>query len=546
MPVWAGNRVRLPTRLRALFEAVPFLAVLVIVLGIPITLLVVYAFRNSTFLGVAPGYTFAHFRDVFSNVADRRLIANSLVALGIVLVSGIASFLVRVYAWGTILGTNGLVNRALELLHVIHQPLGFLFFGYFAIVLTMVYVYLPIATLLMYSAMAEIDPRSLEASRDLGAGRWRTALRTVAPQARSGLLGAFVLTAILAASDYVTPSLVGGIRGEMVGAVIRDTVLINGDFPSASALSVVFIISLMIVLAVLVGGWLGSRSLRIRAFRYLDRLAAGTGRLVPDRVSRTSFSRPATFALLVYLILPAFVVLVFSFNSADGLGLPWRGFTVAWYGRIIRTAGFTDAFRTSVEVAAVAVTVAVLVGLPAAFALRDSRGWLSRIIRAGIFLPYVIPGVMIGAAVITTASDRGLRLGVGPTILVHILLSAPLIILVVYARLVGMDPKIVEAARDLGSTPARAFANVTLPLILPSIIGAALLAVAYSLDELIVTTFTIGTSSTVPIWLFSQAREGFNPGINALGVMLSCGTLIIFAAVIAVLRRTVSPRAGSV
>jgi ABC-type spermidine/putrescine transport system permease subunit II len=123
------------------------------------------------------------------------------------------------------------------------------------------------------------------------------------------------------------------------------------------------------------------------------------------------------------------------------------------------------------------------------------------------------------------------------TALAHVLLIAPIVILVVHARLSTMDPVLMEAARDLGSSSRQALRRITLPLILPSIVGAALLAAAYSLDEILVTTFTIGTDSTVPVWLLGQARVGFTPGINALGVMLLSATLIMFALAVSASRR---------
>ena len=103
--------------------------------------------------------------------------------LGVVLAAGIASFLVRVYTWGTILGRNGLANSALERAHVIDDPLDFIFFGPFAVAVTMLYVYLPIGILMVHGAMQDVDPRTVEAARVMGAGRWRAAFGVVAPQA---------------------------------------------------------------------------------------------------------------------------------------------------------------------------------------------------------------------------------------------------------------------------------------------------------------------------------------------------------------------------
>ena len=104
------------------------------------------------------------------------------------------------------------------------------------------------------------------------------------------------------------------------------------------------------------------------------------------------------------------------------------------------------------------------------------------------------------------------------------------------SRLALLDPELGHAARDLGSTPARSFRTVTLPLILPSLLGAALVGAAFSLDEIFVTTFTIGAGSTLPLWILSQARVGFDPGLNALGMMLVAATLLLPLAAFAVYR----------
>ena len=113
--------------------------------------------------------------------------------------------------------------------------------------------------------------------------------------------------------------------------------------------------------------------------------------------------------------------------------------------------------------------------------------------------------------------------------MVHVVLLVSEITLIVYARLSGLDARLVEAARDLGASAVGALRSITLPLLLPAIVGAALLGAAFSLDEIFVTTFTLGPDNTLPIWLFGQARRGFTPGINAVGVMLLVGTLVSFA-----------------
>jgi ABC-type spermidine/putrescine transport system permease subunit II len=550
----------------------PFLVLLLLVLGAPFVLLVTYSFRATTFLGAGAGPTLSQYTSIVDSASTLRTCAYSLavgvivavvvtslafvlayaitfrfrrrwqlVALGLVIAASVASYVVRVYAWATILGTNGVINEALIKIGLIHHPLGFLLFGYFAIVVTMVYVYMPIAVLLVYAAMQEIDPKSLDASRDLGAGRWRTALRVVAPQARVGLMTAFGLTMILACADFVTPSLVGGVRGEMVGSVILSLATTSGDYPGAAALAMFYLVLVLAAVALLWVILKMSAKPRVSATRRMDQLAARVARIAPARLARISFSRIAAGLLLIYLVFPTLVVIFFSFNSGGAVGFPWTGFSLHWYSHLFSEEGFSSAVMTSIRIGLVAVALSILIGVPAGFALARSGSKMAKTLRVGVAVPYVLPGVLIGAAMLTFAIDQGLTLGTTVTTLAHMCIVAPVIILVITARLSGMDPRLIDAARDLGSSPVRALRTVTLPLIVPALLGAALLALAYSLDELIITTFTIGSGTTLPIWLFSQARAGFNASINALGVLVMCGTVGLFALAALLMRATMIP-----
>jgi spermidine/putrescine transport system permease protein len=156
----------------------------------------------------------------------------------------------------------------------------------------------------------------------------------------------------------------------------------------------------------------------------------------------------------------------------------------------------------------------------------------------------VIPGVLLGSALLVSSRETGVALGLSATAIVHVMLLVSEITLITYARLTGIDSHLVEAARDLGASPSRALRSVTLPLLLPAIVGAALFAAAYSLDEIFVTSFTLGSENTLPVWLFGQARIGFTPGINAVGVMLLFGTLLAFTLAVLIGRRSVLSTGG--
>lgn len=556
------------SRLGTAVQVSPFMALVVALIGIPFLLLITYSFRESSFLGVGGGPTLDQYKQIFESTGDLRVMTKTLavalsvaaastamafviayaitfrmrrrtalVALGIVVASGVASFLVRIFAWGIVLSPNGLINSTLGSIGLIDSPFEFLYLSQFAIVVTMTYVYLPIAALIVYSAMQEIDPRSVEASRDLGAGRWRTIARVIAPQARVGLFAAFALTLVLAGADFVTPGIVGGTSGTMVGAAVQNRALPGGDLPGAAALALSFVaIVIMLMLVLFLAGKL-LRPLFARAGRALNPMIARVAKRMP--ASDRSISLPLSILLLVYLMVPTILVIVFSFNSSSTVGLPLTGFTTDWYPEIVSRVGFTDALRGTLLVTSIAVVGSLLIGIPVAFALRKLHGAWSRLLWIAVVLPFVIPGALVGSALLVTTSEVGVSLGLVLTALVHLILVVSVIVIVVYARLAEMDRHLVEAARDLGGSAWHALRTVTLPLLLPSIIGGAVLGAAYSLDEIFITTFTIGTDNTVPIWLFGQARLGFTPGVNALGVLLLVGTLLAFTFAVLVARRSV-------
>lgn len=525
---------------------------------IPALVLTTYAFRETTFLGVGPGPTLEQFRRLFDQptfwTLTRRtvgigLVVGPLVTLlsfvmaygikfrysrragrrifAVVLAAGIASFLVRIFAWATVLNANGLVNQTLQALGIVDEPIELLFYSPAAVVLTMTYLYLPIGVAIMFGALQDIDPHSVEAGRDLGAGRWRTALQLVAPQARNAIMTCFVLTTVLASADYVTPQLVGGTKGVMIGVAIRDRALSGADLPGAAATTIAFLLALAVVLILVV---IVVRCCRL-AVRPLspsaNRLASRAARHAPRWVARVSFSRVATILLACYIILPTLVVVVFSFNSARTLGLPWHGFTTEWYPEVVSRPGFTESLRTSLLVAVVGAIAATVVGGAMASAATRSGPRTMRLIQVAALLPFVVPGILIGLGLMIVADATPLVPGYAMTVVAHVVLLLPIVMAVVLSRLLSLNPEFVQAARDLGARPTVAFRTITLPLILPSVLAAFVLCLTISMDEVFVTVFTIGSSATLPIWILSQARVGFDPGLNALGVMLVAVTVVV-------------------
>lgn len=169
-----------------------------------------------------------------------------------VILTWFSSYLVRIYAWRTILGTNGLINSGLMSLGVIDAPLTFLLFSPLAVIITLVHIFLPFALLLLVSALREVRPEYLEAARDLGASFRTTMTRVVLPLTSTGVVGTFMFTFILAAGDYVTPQLVGGRTGVTTGVLIADQFKKTGNWPYGSAMAFILLaVFLMVYLLVL-------------------------------------------------------------------------------------------------------------------------------------------------------------------------------------------------------------------------------------------------------------------------------------------------------
>src|SRR5919108_2481067 len=164
--------------------------------------------------------------------------------LGVVVTVLFSSYLVRIYAWRTLMGRNGAINWALQAAGITDRPLLFLFYNRFAVVLTLVHIFLPFVILLLLASLEGVNDDVVEAARVLGARGYQALGMVVLPMISRGIFGAITFTFILAAGDYVTPQLVGGTSGTLLGSLISIQFLPNGDYSHGAALSVVFMVAL--------------------------------------------------------------------------------------------------------------------------------------------------------------------------------------------------------------------------------------------------------------------------------------------------------------
>jgi spermidine/putrescine transport system permease protein len=246
----------------------------------------------------------------------------------------------------------------------------------------------------------------------------------------------------------------------------------------------------------------------------------GAPAMTRDDLSRLIWTGIATLILL-YLVLPIALVVLFSFNASALTSLPITGFTLDWYRRLFAEDYFWPALRSSLVIGAAVSVTSIVTGTLAALALaRMERKRAERLLML-LSLPMMMPALVIGIALLSSfVRLLGVRLGLPTVILGQLIIVQPFVIALLYARLQTFDWAVVESARDLGASPLRAFLDVTLPIIQPTLVGAALIALAISLDDFVITFFTIGSGNTLPTMVWGLVRTSLDPTINALATLL--------------------------
>ena len=260
------------------------------------------------------------------------------------------------------------------------------------------------------------------------------------------------------------------------------------------------------------------------------------------QTSRRSLSRTAfvLYGLLGYafLYLPVLLLMFFSFNASRAGGLPFTGFTLKWYRDLFSDYLVLDALKNSLFVASVTSVLATCIGTAAAFPLVRSSIRFKSILRILFTLPIMIPGLLIGLSLlICFASILHLTLSLATVIVGHLVFTTSYVILVVSATLLDFNRSLEWAAADLGANAWQTFRHITLPIIFPGILAGALFAFTLSLDEFVITLFTIGNQNTLPMYIFTQVKFGVTPKVNALATLLMLGSTLLLTAIFSAITR---------
>jgi len=234
---------------------------------------------------------------------------------------------------------------------------------------------------------------------------------------------------------------------------------------------------------------------------------------------------------LVFLYGPVLVTALFSLSDRNVAGFPIHGLTVRWYANLLHDPQFRQSGLFSLKLAGASTLISVLIATPAALAVARSRSIGLRFLGGFYVVPLLLPSLVLAVSMAAMFRLLNLRLTFWTVLAGHVVMSAPLIFLVVVARLRGFDWSLPAAARVLGASPAQAFVRVTAPLLAPAVLAGAILAFAVSMDNFVISLFLTGGTSTLPLLIWSRMREFFDPTVNAMATLYIVMTLV--AAVIA-------------
>jgi spermidine/putrescine transport system permease protein len=248
------------------------------------------------------------------------------------------------------------------------------------------------------------------------------------------------------------------------------------------------------------------------------------------RAVANTFWGLASAAFVIFLLAPLGLVVLFSFTDRAISAFPINALSLQWWDTMAENPQFWPALWNSLIIGGAVGVISALIGTMAAMGFARLPPRRSGIAIALLCLPLMLPPLVLAVSLLVFYVSIGLTLGRWTVIISHLLFTQPFVVIVVYARMLSFDWRIVESARDLGASPLRAFLTVTLPIIQPTVIGAALIAVALSIDDFVITFFTIGSGNTLPTFVWGMIRTALRPTVNAIGtliILLTIGSTLI-------------------
>lgn len=240
---------------------------------------------------------------------------------------------------------------------------------------------------------------------------------------------------------------------------------------------------------------------------------------------RSSVLLAYSLAVLAFLYLPLIILALYSFNDSR-INAVWTGFTLKWYQALFQNTRVLEALTNTLIIGFFSTIISTTLGTTAAIALHRYHYKFKAVINGLVYLPILIPEIVMGLSLLVLFSQAHLPLGKPTLILAHITFCVSFVVITVGARMEGMRNDLEQAASDLYATPWQTFRYITLPLIMPGIIAGALIAFTLSIDDFVISFFVAGpNSTTLPLYIYAMVKRGISPEINALSTLMMCATV---------------------
>ncbi len=266
-----------------------------------------------------------------------------------------------------------------------------------------------------------------------------------------------------------------------------------------------------------------------------------------DRRKHSPWLAGFYWLVIAITFVPIVVMILYSFNATptSRITFTWYGFTTFWYRNLGQVDGLTHAFATSIEVAVISSLISVAIGTPLSMALARYRFWGKGLLSSMVFADIAAPSIVVGAASLSFFLSINLDTGLLTILIAHVAFNVAYVVVVVQARLSGMDTSIEDAARDLGAGPFTTFTRVTLPLLWPALLAAGLMAFAMSIDDYVITSFVAGSTVTFPLFVYGAAKVGLPPQVLCFGTIIFVVGLVVAVSNGLLNRRHLGKRAAT-
>jgi spermidine/putrescine transport system permease protein len=252
--------------------------------------------------------------------------------------------------------------------------------------------------------------------------------------------------------------------------------------------------------------------------------------MAAERASRGWPLKVYTALVYIFLFAPILMVVLTSFNPTGRATIP-NGLTTQWYSDLMEDRQLMRALWTSLQIALTTSVIASLLGLSAAYGLSRYRIPGKGVAQGLFYLPMLIPAVVTGVSLLIWFNRLNISLGWFSILIAHVIFALPFTLTIILTSFAGFDTRLEEAAQDLGATPWRTFRLVTLPLVMPGVLGGALMAFTLSFDEFVLTFFVAGGGvQTLPLVIYNRIRYLLSPEINAIAtivIVFSVGLLLL-------------------